>query len=413
MKRLSDLCISVKDQCDPAKSRAAVYVGLEHITGGEFFLKRHGKPSDVQSAKNCFQKGDILYGKLRPYLDKAVIAPDKGICSTDILVLRPSHGVCGAFLLGLIHSAEFRTHADQTTNGVNHPRTSWDGLAGFTWNIPEQSEQNKIAAALWKFQLAIDVEAKLVAAARQLKQATMNLLFTRGLRGEQPVETEVGWLPGSWQHNALGKISEITYGAQAAVASALDPSIGTPIFTNINITNEGKISLDKLRYYKVPEHQRERLILKKGDVLFNWRSGSADHVGKTAILDLDGEYTYSSFILRFRVHSQVTNAFLYRYLHYIKSQGFFSNRRNVSSINSVFNASLAATIPIYFAPDTDEQDEIVGILQTLDQKILVHERKRAALQDLFQTMLHNLMTARIRVNKLDIDTSEVATTSTE
>ena len=53
--------------------------------------------------------------------------------------------------------------------------------------------------------------------------------------------------------------------------------------------------------------------------------------------------------------------------------------------------------------------EIAGILQTIDRKISVHERKRAALTDLFQTLLHQLMTAQIRVDKLDIDTSEVTT----
>ncbi len=408
MKHFYELCDCIKDQCHPATSGASVYVGLEHIDGGVFLLKRQGRPSDVHSAKNCFLKGDILYGKLRPYLDKAVIATDKGICSTDILVFRPKPNVCGAYLLGLVHSAEFRMHADQTTNGVNHPRTSWGGLASIKWDVPEKPEQEKIAATVWTIQRAIETEAKLLSSARDLKQSTMNMLFTQGMRGEKSIETEVGSLPECWTCKSLGEVSEITYGAQAAVASALDPSIGTPIFTNINITNAGKISLEKLRYYKIPEHQRDRLTLKKGDVLFNWRSGSADHVGKTAIFDLDGEYTYSSFILRFRVRNDVTNEFLYRYLHYIKSQGFFSNRRNVSSINSVFNASLAATIPIYFPAEADEQNEIVAILKTLDRKISLHERKHASLSDLFQTLLHQLMTAQIRVDKLDIDTSEVA-----
>ena len=93
MTPLSNLCVCVSDQCHPATSEASVYVGLEHIRPGSFFLTRHGNPSEVQSAKNRFRKGDILYGKLRPYLDKAVIAPVDGICSADILVLRPRSDV--------------------------------------------------------------------------------------------------------------------------------------------------------------------------------------------------------------------------------------------------------------------------------------------------------------------------------
>jgi type I restriction enzyme S subunit len=55
-----------------------------------------------------------------------------------------------------------------------------------------------------------------------------------------------------------------------------------------------------------------------------------------------------------------------------------------------------------------EQNEIAAMLQTIDRKIHLHERKRTALSETFQTLLHHLMTAQIRVDKLDIDTSEVA-----
>ena len=58
-------------------------------------------------------------------------------------------------------------------------------------------------------------------------------------------------------------------------------------------------------------------------------------------------------------------------------------------------------------PEPGEQKEIATILQAIDRKISVHERKRATLSDLFKTMLHQLMTAQIRVDELDIDTCEV------
>src|SRR5687767_4393994 len=102
--RLNELCNSVNDQCDPAQSGTNVYVGLEHIDSGAFQLRRYGTPTDVRSSKTRFQKGDILYGKLRPYLDKAVLADRDGICSTDTLVFRPALDVCPAYILGLIHS---------------------------------------------------------------------------------------------------------------------------------------------------------------------------------------------------------------------------------------------------------------------------------------------------------------------
>jgi type I restriction enzyme S subunit len=118
-------------------------------------------------------------------------------------------------------------------------------------------------------------------------------------------ETEIGRIPQSWRLKELREVADIAYGVQAAVAHLLDESKGVPILTNVNITNEGNLNLSTLRYYEVSPIKREHLILKKGDVLLNWRSGSSKHVGKTAFFNLDGEYTFSSFILRFRVKDEV------------------------------------------------------------------------------------------------------------
>ena len=208
-------------------------------------------------------------------------------------------------------------------------------------------------------------------------------------------------MPEGWAYNELGNLAEIAYGAQAAVANATDPAIGTLILTNINLDIEGHINLEKRRYYKIPDGQYERLILRKGDVLFNWRSGSANHIGKTVMFDLDGEYTYSSFILRFRPHRLVSNQYLFRWLTHLRVSGFFTSQRNVSSINSVYNASLSATIPIWF-PDNEQQTEIVAILDAIDRKIDLHRRKRAVLEELFKTLLHKLMTGEIRVGDLNL-----------
>jgi hypothetical protein len=86
--RLGDLCEFVGVQVDPTSRADDVYVGLEHVASGRFERSGQGKASDVQSSKYTFKPGDVLYGKLRPYLDKAVLAGDAGICTTELLVLR-------------------------------------------------------------------------------------------------------------------------------------------------------------------------------------------------------------------------------------------------------------------------------------------------------------------------------------
>ena len=112
----------------PQKLTGGAYVGLEHMDTGYPRIRRYGNPSEVRSAKSVFHPGDVLYGKLRPYLDKAALAEVSGVCSADILVLVAVRFVDPAYLSYLMHTAVVLQHAIATTSGVNHPRTSWKAL---------------------------------------------------------------------------------------------------------------------------------------------------------------------------------------------------------------------------------------------------------------------------------------------
>ena len=398
--RLSDMCNLISEPVKPGERPDALYLGLEHLASGRLVRTGGGQASDMRSIASAFQPGDVLYGKLRPYLDKAVLTEEPGVCTTELLVLRAKAGVDPRFLAAVVHSPRFLEYSVAGTTGVQHPRTSWAHVREFEAPAFTLDDQRQVAGILWLVHEAINRTEELIEEAQALKRAAMQTLLTYGLRGELQKETEIGPVPEGWEFGELGSLAEITYGAQAAVANATDPRIGTPILTNVNLELEGNINLEKLRYYKVPEAQRERLSLRSGDVLFNWRSGSANHVGKTVIFDLEGEFTYSSFILRFRPNGLISNNFLFRWLFYLRLSGFFRSQRNVSTINSVYNASLAATIPVYF-PDDDEQQEITNILDAIDRKIDLHRRKRAVLMELFGALLHKLMKREIRVGELN------------
>lgn len=96
--RLADLCDLVTAHVDPREQPNERYVGLEHIAPGRFVRDGEGTAGDVRSAKYAFRPGDVLYGKLRPYLDKAILSNDAGICTTELLVLRPKEASIRALL---------------------------------------------------------------------------------------------------------------------------------------------------------------------------------------------------------------------------------------------------------------------------------------------------------------------------
>jgi type I restriction enzyme S subunit len=133
-EQFSDICSRVQDTALPLSGGERLYLGLEHLAPGFPRLVGHGDESEVRSGKTAFRKGDVLFGKLRPYLRKSVAVDIDGICSTDILVFRVTEQCDPKFLCFLTHTDEFISHAKATTSGVQHPRTSWSGLREFKFH---------------------------------------------------------------------------------------------------------------------------------------------------------------------------------------------------------------------------------------------------------------------------------------
>lgn len=268
--------------------------------------------------------------------------------------------------------------------------------------LPPLPEQRRIAHILSTIQRAIQAQDAVITAARELKRSLMHRLFTYGPYAEPlpTKETEIGEVPEGWEIENLGDLADIEYGIQAAVAALTDPAIGVPILTNINLTLDGTIDYSILRYYPLSTKEAGKL-LQPGDVLFNWRSGSQHHVGKTAIFSSRGPFTFSSFILRFRAKERVTNEFLARHVNRLWSQGYFAQQRSQSSVNSVFNKSAALDIPVLI-PSYAEQSTLVSILVIADKKLDIESRRKNALEALFKSMLHQLMTGQVRVAQSDV-----------
>lgn len=145
---LSKVCERVSINVQPNPSGDKPYVGLEHIVPGQIYLTNWGKESDVVSSKAQFKKGEILYGKLRPYLDKAAIAHFDGMSSTDILIFTGINDVQNEFLIHFFHTEKLIDFAKSTTTGVQHPRTSWSSLQKLKIGLPAKSERKLIAQTL-------------------------------------------------------------------------------------------------------------------------------------------------------------------------------------------------------------------------------------------------------------------------
>lgn len=164
--KVSDIVSEVKDGVSPTDILPdEVYVGLEHLPRRDVWLRDWGRGEEVTSNKSRFKKGDILFGKLRPYFHKVVVAPVDGICSTDIIVARPKSGFESLALQALSSDAVV-THATNASNGTRMPRAKWSDLK----DLEVRGSANS------KSVVSFELAAALVAENRQLAE-TRDLLI--------------------------------------------------------------------------------------------------------------------------------------------------------------------------------------------------------------------------------------------
>lgn len=303
-------------------------------------------------------------------------------------------------LLELYQSGRTEDLQRHTTGIRNLDFTAYKERATF----PQISihEQRKIVAVLGMVQRAIGQQERLLALTAELKKTLLHQLFTQGLRGEPQKQTEIGLVPESWEVAKLGDI-------------ATSKSGGTPSRTKPEYWEGGSIQWVKTGEvdYCVINDTEEKItaaglanssakIFPAGTLLMAMY-GQGITRGKVAILGIEAA-TNQACVAIFPCED-VSTKFLYYFFEgkyeYIRNLGHGANQKNLS-------AEILKGVTVAYPKDREAQKSIVRSLEALDKKLSLHERKHTALTDLFRTLLHQLMTAQIRVHDLDLPELEIA-----
>ena len=128
------------------------YLGLEHICSGSYVTTSLGSSENAKANTFIFEKGDLLYGKLRPYLDKCIIADFDGVCSTEILVYGIKDGFLRELIFFYMHSPSFINYVSNQGYGTKMPRVSHDIISEYIISMPPVKEQKKIYAKINEIQ---------------------------------------------------------------------------------------------------------------------------------------------------------------------------------------------------------------------------------------------------------------------
>ncbi len=285
-------------------------------------------------------------------------------------------------------------------NKTTIPNLSRSRLAGLEVPQPNINEQLAIVAALSRIREAIKTHDQSVALAQDLKRTAMQMLFTRGLRGEVQKETEIGSMPESWELIPVANIATVKGGKRMPKGVSLtDENTGKP-YIRVTDFQDHSVAVDQVLF--VPKGYEDviaRYVISSDDIYISI-AGTIGLVGQVPE-SLDGANLTENAAKICLTDPNVDARFLMYALssHACQTQILEATGRNAQP-KLALNRIEQIKLPI--PKNLNDQREVTSILDAIDRKIDLHQRKRAVLDDLFKALLHKLMTGEIRVGDLNL-----------
>lgn len=261
--------------------------------------------------------------------------------------------------------------------------------------VPEDlNEQRRIAAVLGVVQQATGDQTAALEQTETLKRSVMQELFSRGLRGGDPQDSEIGVIPQGWSLVPIGELGQVVTGTTPPTKDALFYEGGRFPFIAPGDIRDG-----------VPVANAQKLIsdaglavsrpLPRGTTLVVCIGSSIGKVGQTTAEVSTTNQQINAIMAGPSLHPD--------YLFHLMTYHSDAIRRAASpSPVPILSKGAFERIEVAVSPDLDEQHEIAQLLGAIDAKIDLHRQKKALYEKLFQSLLRDLMTREIDVNDLDL-----------
>ena len=354
--------------------------------------------SDAPSrARKAIQTNDVLFATVRPTLKRIALVPPEcngAIASTGYCVLRcDKTKVEPGFLYSFLITDHFNARMAGLERGASYPAVRDSDVTASWIPLPPLPEQKKIAGILSTVQRAIEEQERIIQTTTELKKALMQKLFIEGLRNEPQKQTEIGPMPESWVVVKLGEIAKIErgkfshrprneprfYGGEYPFVQTGDVSNCDGYVRSYTQTlNEDGLAISKM--------------FPAGTILIT----IAANIGFTGILEFDSACPDS--LIGITPNENVQTEFLN---YYLITQQPEMDRLAPKNTQKNINIQFLKPWPLPL-PSVEEQTKIAGAFSATDRKIRLATQKQSQLQDLFRTLLHELMTAKTRVHHLEI-----------
>jgi type I restriction enzyme S subunit len=287
---LGDVCKQDRATVKTGERADLRYIGLESIEAntGRFNEGELSKTPEAPQA-NSFRFGakHVLYGKLRPYLNKVALADFEGKCSTEIIPLLPNAELDRRYLGYFLRSPMTVSRISEKTAGARMPRADMDFIFGLKINLPSLGEQLRNVDILSRAEGIVRLRREAEKKAAELIPALFLDMF-----GDPAAN------PKGWQMETVGDVIESAdYGSST---KASEDGSGLPIIRMGNVDYAGTLNLADLKFVNLTDSEAEKYRLRDGDILFN-RTNSKELVGKTGLWGNERDAVVASYFIRLRV----------------------------------------------------------------------------------------------------------------
>ncbi len=360
VKKLGEVATNKSEKYNPVnKTQFIKCIEMEHLATDTGQLLGYTNGSTSGSIKNVFNKGDVLFGKLRPYLKKYLQAPFDGVCSSEIWVLKGKN-ISNDFLYRIVQTKSFIDLANQSS-GSKMPRADWNIVESGFFCIPILPEQKKIASFLSLIDERISTQNKIINDLKTLKAATAKKIFSQELR----FKDDNGNVFSEWEEISLGDALDYEQPTNYLVSSTeYDDSFETPVVT------AGKTFILGYTDEKNGVFEKEKLPV----IIFD------DFTTASQFVDFPFK-AKSSAMKILKAKNETNIRFIFEALQMINYE-VGGHGRHWISVFSNLNISV---------PSLPEQNKIANFLSSIDSKIDIEtqllqkleEQKKYLLQQMF------------------------------
>jgi restriction endonuclease S subunit len=247
-------------------------VGLEHLDSDSLHIRRWASSADGTTFTRRFKPGQVLFGKRRAYQRKVAVAEFEGVCSGDILVFEPANDdLLPELLPFIVQSDGFFEHALGTSAGSLSPRTRWQDLAAYQFDLPPLAEQRRIAQLLWAADEAIDCSYAVSEAVQDANAVWLTEIFN-----ESCVQAR------GWKKVKLSECGIVQTGlAKGRSYNADDRLVELPYLSVANV-QDGYLDLTEVKRIKITLAEAQRYALRSNDVLLT-EGGDFDKLGRGTV----------------------------------------------------------------------------------------------------------------------------------